>query len=76
MTRNGLQAARESAAQLDVVIDMVDDAQWEEPSACAGWRVIDIIAHLAALAHEAVEPPAPDPTVPSNRERYHDLRVN
>ena len=76
MTRNGLQAARESAAQLDVVIAMVDDAQWEAPSACAGWRVIDVIAHLAALAHEAVEPPAPDPTVPSNRERYHDLRVN
>ena len=76
MTRNGLQAARESSAQLNVVIAMVDDAQWEAPSACAGWRVIDVIAHLAALAHEAVDPPAPDPTVPSNRERYHDLRVD
>ena len=76
MTRNGLQAARDSSAQLNVVIAMVDDTQWEAPSACAGWRVIDVIAHLAALAHEAVDPPAPDPTVPSNRERYHDLRVD
>jgi uncharacterized protein (TIGR03083 family) len=54
----------------------VSDEQWELPSACAGWRVIDVIAHLAALAHEAVEPPAPDASVPKNRERYHDLRVD
>jgi uncharacterized protein (TIGR03083 family) len=54
----------------------MDDEQWELPSACAGWRVIDVIAHLAALAHEAVEPPAPDPALPKNRERYHDLRVD
>ncbi|PJN35801.1 hypothetical protein CG747_37270 [Streptomyces sp. CB02959] len=27
-------------------------------------------------AHEAVKPPpAPDPSWPKNRERYHDLRV-
>ena len=56
MTRNGLQAARESAAQLDVVIAMVDDAQWEPPSACADWRVIDVIAHLAALTNRSILP--------------------
>ncbi|GAB7071423.1 maleylpyruvate isomerase N-terminal domain-containing protein [Mycobacterium hodleri] len=76
MTRQGFEAARESSEQLNAVIAEVDDAQWEAPSACAGWRVIDVIAHLAALAHEAVEPPPPDPTAPSNRERYHDLRVD
>jgi uncharacterized protein (TIGR03083 family) len=76
VTCQGVAAARTSAAQLDDVIAAVDDAQWELPSACAGWRVIDVIAHLAALAHEAVEPPPPDPTVPTNRERYHDLRVD
>nr|WP_231645451.1 maleylpyruvate isomerase family mycothiol-dependent enzyme [Mycolicibacterium mengxianglii] len=55
---------------------MVDDEQWELPSACDGWRVIDVVAHLGALAHEAVDPPAPDPGWPTNRERYHDLRVD
>ena len=44
----------------------------ELASACDGWRVIDVVSHLAALAHEAVAPPAPDPTWPENRERYHD----
>jgi len=65
-----------STAQLADVVPLVNDEQWEQPSACAGWRVIDVIAHLAALAHEAVDPPAPDPALPKNRERYHDLRVN
>jgi uncharacterized protein (TIGR03083 family) len=76
MTPAGLAAARLSAAQLADIIPLVDDDQWELPSACPGWRVIDVVAHLAALAHEAVDPPAPDPTWPKNRERYHDLRVN
>lgn len=76
LSRNGLQAARESAEQLNDVIAQVTDAQWDLPSACAGWRVIDIIAHLAALAHEAVTPPPPDPSAPTVRERYHDYRVN
>ncbi|HEY6791860.1 MAG TPA: maleylpyruvate isomerase family mycothiol-dependent enzyme [Trebonia sp.] len=76
MTHAGLAAARVSTAQLADAVAVVDDEQWELPSACAGWRVIDVIAHLAALAHEAVEPPAPDPALPKNRERDHDLRVD
>lgn len=76
MTRSGLDAARRSVAQLDKIIPMVDDDMWEAPSACGGWRVIDVIAHLAALATEAVDPPDPDPSWPKNRERYHDMRVD
>ncbi|MBU3864135.1 maleylpyruvate isomerase family mycothiol-dependent enzyme [Streptomyces sp. 4503] len=76
MTRAGLAAARSSTAQLAEIVPQVDDGQWELPSACAGWRVIDVVAHLAALASEAVDPPPPDPSLPKNRERYHDLRVD
>lgn len=76
MTRTGLAAARQSNAQLAGIVALVDDDQWELPSACAGWRIIDVVAHLGALAYEAVFPPEPDPTWPKNRERYHDLRVD
>jgi len=76
VTQAGLASARASSAQLAEIVPQVNDEQWELPSACAGWRVIDVIAHLAALAHEAVEPPAADPSAPKNRERYHDLRVD
>ncbi|MFI9272258.1 maleylpyruvate isomerase family mycothiol-dependent enzyme [Kitasatospora sp. NPDC052896] len=76
MTRAGMAAARSSTAQLADIIPRVDDEQWDLPSACDGWRVIDVLAHLAALASEAVDPPPPDPSLPKNRERYHDLRVD
>ncbi|MER5596296.1 maleylpyruvate isomerase N-terminal domain-containing protein [Streptomyces sp. NPDC002265] len=75
MTWAGLESARVSTVQLADIVPQVDESAWELPSACPGWRVIDVIAHLGALAHEAVEPPAPDPSWPKNRERYHDLRV-
>ncbi|MGW4982537.1 maleylpyruvate isomerase N-terminal domain-containing protein, partial [Streptomyces mirabilis] len=67
MTRAGIAAARSSTAQLAEIIPQVDDGQWQLPSACAGWRVIDVVAHLAALASEAVTPPPPDPSLPQNR---------
>ncbi|MGB8403447.1 MAG: maleylpyruvate isomerase N-terminal domain-containing protein [Mycobacterium sp.] len=76
VTLKGLAAARECSAKLAGIVPMVDERQWESPSACAGWRVIDVLAHLGALAYEAVHPPEPDPTWPHNRERYHDLRVD
>jgi hypothetical protein len=76
VTQAGLAAARQSNAQLATIVPSVNDDQWELPSACAGWRVIDVMAHLGALAYEAVCPPPPDPAVPKIRERYHDLRVN
>ncbi|MFD3492622.1 maleylpyruvate isomerase family mycothiol-dependent enzyme [Streptomyces sp. NPDC058690] len=75
-TRTGLDAARLATAHLADVIPRITEEQWELPSACAGWRVIDVMAHLAALATEAIDPPQPDPAWPQNRERYHDMRVN
>jgi uncharacterized protein (TIGR03083 family) len=76
VTREGVESARLSSKQLDSIIRVSDDEQWNAPSACAGWRVVDVVAHLAALAHEAVDPSAPDPSLPKVRERYHDLRVD
>ncbi|MER5796018.1 maleylpyruvate isomerase family mycothiol-dependent enzyme [Streptomyces sp. NPDC001980] len=76
MTHAGLAAARSSTAQLAEIIPQLNDGQWDLPSACVGWRVIDVVAHLAALASEAVHPPPPDSALPKNRERYHDLRVD
>jgi uncharacterized protein (TIGR03083 family) len=76
MTRAALDSARRSVAEIEELIPLLDDDMWDEPSACAGWRVIDVVAHLAALATEAVDPPEPDPSWPKNRERYHDMRVD
>ncbi|SEO57706.1 maleylpyruvate isomerase family mycothiol-dependent enzyme [Actinacidiphila rubida] len=76
MSLAGVASARRSSDQLARIVPQVDDRGWEAASACAGWRVIDVVAHLGALAHEAVDPPEPDPSWPENRERYHDMRVD
>jgi hypothetical protein len=75
MTRAGSASARRSSAQLADSVPLVTDVRWQAPSACAGWRVIDVVAHLGALV-EAVDPPAPDPSWPDVRERYQDMRVD
>jgi uncharacterized protein (TIGR03083 family) len=36
------------AARLDDYFAGLSDAQWDAPSACAGWTVKDVLAHLAA----------------------------
>ncbi|MEV4565455.1 maleylpyruvate isomerase family mycothiol-dependent enzyme [Nonomuraea sp. NPDC049419] len=39
----------ERAAMIDDLARL-DDAQWEEPSLCAGWTVHDVVAHLVDTA--------------------------
>ena len=60
-TRAGIAAARSSTAQRTEIIPQVDDEQEDLPSACDGWRVIDVVAHLAVLASEAVETSSREP---------------
>jgi uncharacterized protein (TIGR03083 family) len=64
---------------LDSVLETLTDAEWNTPSACAGWRVRDVVAHIAANAREAIDPlpGSPDDPPPATvRERLHDQRVD
>ena len=36
------------AARIDGFVSTLDDADWQQPSRCAGWSVRDVLAHLAA----------------------------
>lgn len=80
MTAAALVAARANIAELSALIDTLGDEDWEQPSACPGWRIIDMLAHLGAVAASVVDPPSvPEPgasPLPHNRERVHDLLVN
>jgi uncharacterized protein (TIGR03084 family) len=42
-----LAALGEQQAELDALINPVDDAAWSEPSRCDGWTVSDVVLHLA-----------------------------
>jgi hypothetical protein len=64
--------------QLDDLLDHLDDGEWLAPSACPGWLVRDVVAHLAANARAPIDPlpdMKPAPPTPKNRERQHDLAV-
>ena len=42
-----LTALRAQLAELDALLDPLDDAGWARPSACEGWTIADVVLHLA-----------------------------
>lgn len=64
--------------QIAEIAATFNDQEWHAPSACAGWRVQDVIAHMAVGARGMFDPlelPATDLVAPDNRERQHDMHV-
>jgi uncharacterized protein (TIGR03083 family) len=79
MTTQALNAWATVRAQVDTVLDSLTDQEWLAPSACPGWRVRDLIAHLGASARAPIDPlpePPNAPALPDNRERQHDVMVD
>src|SRR5437870_1676756 len=54
-------ALRIESEHLLTVCRTLTAEEWAAPSACAGWRVQDVVAHLASLAHGSVNPLAMRP---------------
>lgn len=42
-----LQALAEQHAELDALLDPLDDSGWPSPTRCDGWTVADVVLHLA-----------------------------
>jgi uncharacterized protein (TIGR03083 family) len=49
----GLQAERASAIE---VFKSLSDTEWNAPSACEGWKVRDVVAHMGSTLHGVVDP--------------------
>ena len=56
MSVEAVAALRVVHRHLDDVIDRFGESDWSRPSACPGWRVQDVIAHLASTIRQAVDP--------------------
>ena len=59
MTVQALNALHTVKGDLDLLLGGLTEDEWNAPSACPGWRVRDVVAHLGASAHEIIEPDPP-----------------
>lgn len=79
MTIDAVHAATAFHGMLAELAAGLSDSEWLAASACPGWRVRDVYAHLGATARNAVDPiPLPEERLPlpSVRERQHDVHVD
>jgi len=42
-----LNALEEQHAELNALLDRLDDADWQRPTRCEGWTIADVVLHLA-----------------------------
>ncbi len=63
MTAEAVSALHLIHGQWRDVLGSLDDDEWQRPSACEGWRVQDLVAHVTSNFKEMVDPspPPPDP---------------
>ncbi len=63
MTRAAVAGLQATHSDLRAVLHALNPSDWALPSACAGWRVHDVVAHITSNFKEMVEPtPVPATT--------------
>jgi uncharacterized protein (TIGR03083 family) len=71
-----IEAVRaDRAALLDICAELTAD-QWHAPSGCPGWRVQDVVAHMANLFWLVVDPGKLPATGDLTTERAQDVLVH
>jgi uncharacterized protein (TIGR03083 family) len=63
MTTAAVDAIRIIHGHFRTVLGALDEADWDRPSACAGWSVKDLLAHVTSNQKEFVDP-TPPPSEP------------
>ena len=70
------QVIAEQRLGLAHLLEGLSDAEWEQPSLCAGWRVRDVAAHVAPTGSRAgVDARRRDPGAGSFHRLNHDIAV-
>jgi uncharacterized protein (TIGR03083 family) len=53
-----IEAARQERAEVLALCRALGDDEWQRPSAAAGWRVQDVVAHMGSSSHALCHPDA------------------
>lgn len=56
MTHAAIAALRAEHAHALDLFDSFTDEEWQRPSGCAGWRVQDVVQHMASTFHSIADP--------------------
>lgn len=56
MTHAAIEGLRANHDDMEKVFATLTDAEWASPSACAGWRVQEVLAHVTSNFHPMVHP--------------------
>jgi len=77
MTVEAVEALRTDHAALAELAATFTTDEWSTPSGCDGWLVRDVVAHMAQLFRQLVDPGSLPPADPSgNTERTQDRWVD
>jgi Mycothiol maleylpyruvate isomerase N-terminal domain len=68
MSERGVEAFRADREEVLKVARSLSADEWAMPSDCDGWRVQDVIAHMANVCRSVVDPGALPPGVPGDLE--------
>lgn len=76
MTERGAKAFESEREEVLKLAKSLTADEWEMDSDCAGWRVQDVIVHMADVCRAVVDPSALPPGVPGKTEASMDARVD
>ncbi len=66
MSALGIEGLKANHADLAEVLTSLTDDEWAMPSACAGWRVQDVLAHITSNMKMMVNPDPPTADAPTD----------
>jgi uncharacterized protein (TIGR03083 family) len=75
VSERGIEALKAERAEVLGVAESLSPEEWAQPSDCAGWRVQDVVIHMACVYRQFVDPTSLAPGVPGDTEASQDARV-
>lgn len=76
MSERGIEALRADREEVLALAKSLTEDEWQLASDCEGWRVQDVIVHMADVYRAVVDPAALPPGVPGDIEASQSARVD
>ncbi len=75
MTKAAIDALRAEQGRALELIDSLTDEEWQAASGCTGWRVQDVVQHMASVFHTIADPTTIEPGGSGKAEQDAEVPV-